>query len=86
MASFDGSHKPSGKVAGNDDSLGTAQASITNMVNSSTIPPSASMAIQGSSKLAPVDVHADDLASMTDTVACIAATVDSTAAHLRPPP
>ncbi len=38
------------------------------------------MAIQGSSKLAPVDVDADDLASMTDTVPSIAATVNSTAA------
>jgi len=73
-------HKPSGKAAGNDDSLATAQASITNMVDSSNIPPSASTAIQGSSMLAPVDVEANDLASMADTVASNAVTVHSAAA------
>jgi len=77
---FDAGHKPSGKVADDDDSLATAQASVASMVNSNTVPPSASAVIQGSSKLAPVDVDADDLTSMTDTIASIADTVNPTAA------
>ena len=40
VVSFDAGHKPSGsKVADDDDSLATAQASIANMVNSNTTPP-----------------------------------------------
>jgi len=38
------------------------------MANSNTTPPLTSAAIQGSSKLAPINVDADDLASMADTV------------------
>ncbi len=57
-----------------------AQASIANMVNSNTAPPSTSASIQGSSKLTPIDVDANELASMADTVASIAGTVDSNAA------
>jgi len=79
VVSFDASYKPSGKTADNNDSLATAQASVANTVDSTTVPPSASAALQGSSKLAPIDVDADDLAPMTDTIASIADTVDSTA-------
>jgi len=39
VASFDMGHKPSGKAAGDDDSLATAQASIANIANSNTAPP-----------------------------------------------
>ncbi len=50
------------------------------MVNSSNVPPSASMAIQGLSQLALVDANANDLASMADTVLSNAGTVHSDAA------
>jgi len=78
--SFDAGHKLSGKAADDDDSLAAARASIANMADSNTAPPSTSAAIQGSSKLAPSNVDTNDLASMADTVASIAGTVDSNAA------
>ncbi len=68
IASFDTGHKPSGKVADYNDSLATAQVSVAGMVDSNATPPSSSNVIQGSSKLVPVNVDANDLASMADTV------------------
>jgi len=68
IASFDAGHKPSGKVIDDNDSLATAQASVAGMVNSNAAPLAASTAIQGSSKLTPVDVNANYLASMANTV------------------
>jgi len=57
------------------------QPKLPLLIQSTPTPlPPASAAIQGSSKLAPIDVDADDLASMTDMVASIADTVESNAA------
>jgi len=68
VTSFDAGHKPSGTVADTNDSLAMAQASISGTVDSNTALPSTSKVIQGSSKLVPVDVDANDLASMAVTV------------------
>jgi len=68
IASFDAGHKPSGTAVADKDSLATAQASVAGMEDSKAAPHSASTAIQGSSKLVPIDVDANDLASMVDTV------------------
>ncbi len=67
VISFDAGHKPSGKVADDDNSLAMAQASIANIANSNTAPPSTSASIQGYSKLNPINVDANDLVSMADT-------------------
>jgi len=67
VASFIAGHKPSCEVADDNNSLATAQASVAGIVDPNATPP-ASNAIQGSSKLVPVDVNADDLASMVNTV------------------
>ncbi len=68
IASFDAGHKPSGKVVDDNDSLATAQVSVAGMVDSNAAPPTASTIIQGSSKLVPVDVDANDPASMANIV------------------
>jgi len=39
VTSFDAGHKPSGKVADNNDSLAMAQASVAGMVDSNAAPP-----------------------------------------------
>jgi len=80
VVSFDASHKPSGTAAADGDSLTTAQALVTNTAGSNSAPPSTSTVIQGSSKLAPIDAEANDLAFMADTVASNAGTADSNAA------
>jgi len=56
VTSFDAGHKPSGKVVADNDSLAMAQASVAG-----TVPSSASTTIQGSSKLAPINVDAMSL-------------------------
>jgi len=75
--SFDVGHKPSGKAAAEDDSLATAQASTDNTVNSNASPPTATIAIQGSSTLVPVPIDDDDLASKVDTIASMDDTANS---------
>jgi len=80
VITFDKDHKPSGKPAGNDDSLATAQASINTTSGSTSGPPTTLGAIQGSSKLVPVDMEANDLASMADMVASKADSDHSAAA------
>jgi len=68
VASFNTGHKPNGKVTANDDSLAMAQATVVGMVDPEVAPPLASTAAQRSSKLVPVDINANDLASMVATV------------------
>ncbi len=69
VVTFDKDHKPSGKPAGDDDSLTTAQALINSTSGSTSDPPTTLGTIQGSSKLVPVDLEANGLASMADMVA-----------------
>jgi len=82
VVTFDKDHKPSGKPAGDDDSLATAQASMNSTSGATSGPPTTLGVIQGSSKLAPVDLEANDLASMADTVASKADSDHSAAAPL----
>jgi len=84
VVTFDMGHKPSGKAAADDDSLTTAQALVTTMTGSNSAHPPTSAVIQGSSKLAPMDIEANDLASMADTVASNVGTVHSDAAPTTP--
>jgi len=69
VTSFDAGQKPSGKVADANDSLTMGQASISGMTDLYATPPSTSNVIQGSSKLVPVDVDANDLACILYTKA-----------------
>jgi len=61
-------HLPSGKVAANDNSLATAQASVAGTIEEDVDPPPAKTATQGAKILVSVDVDADDLTSMDDSL------------------
>jgi len=68
VVTFDKDHKPSGTAAADDNSLATAQASVNTTAGSASAPPASGIII-GTSALAPLDLEADDLASMADTIA-----------------
>jgi len=68
ISSFDMGHLSNGKAAVEDNSLTTAQASVAGTVDTKAEPPPATTAVQGAKTLVPVDVDADDLASMEDSI------------------
>jgi len=70
VPSFDARHKPSGcTTTANDNSLAMAQASVAAMVTANAAPPPDSTTpVLGSSKVRPIDLDTNNLASMVDTV------------------
>ena len=61
-------HLPSGKASANDNSLAMAQASKASTVDEDAELPPAKTAALDAKSLVPVDINADDLASMEDSL------------------
>jgi len=64
ISSFNTGHIPGKQVAVDDNSLATAQTSMAGTVEEADDSALASTTVQGAKTLVPVDVDADDLASM----------------------
>jgi len=68
VLSFDTGHIPGKQGAVDDNSLATAQTSVAGTVEEETDSALASTTVQGAKTLVPVDVDADDLASMENSI------------------
>jgi len=84
ISSFDIGHLPSGKVAASN-SLAMAQASITGTIDKDAEPSAKTVAL-GAKSFMPVDIDADDLASVEDSFYNSCSSSSSSSSSFKDPP